>query len=81
MELKALDGTNLESVCRSYLSEQKIQPTMFIGKEYKPDEFSYYKIRSLTYDSSSKLLDEEFYLYGVDEYEKMFPWIKKKAVH
>lgn len=73
MELKALDGTNLEIVCRSYLSEQKIQPTMFIGKEYKPDEFSYYKIRSLTYDSSSKLLDEEFYLYGVDEYEKMFP--------
>ncbi|MGC2881693.1 DUF4365 domain-containing protein [Bacillus subtilis] len=73
MELKALDGTNLESVCKSYLSEQKRQPSMFIGKEYKPDEFSYYKLRSLTYDSSSKLLDEEFYLYGVDEYEKMFP--------
>ncbi|QWF73544.1 hypothetical protein KFF76_15000 [Bacillus subtilis] len=73
MELKALDGTSLENVCRSYLSEQKIQPIMYIGKEYKPDEFSYYKLRSLTYDSSSKLLDEEFYFYGVNKYEKMFP--------
>ncbi len=47
-ETKALDGTSLENVCRSYLSEQKIQPIMYIGKEYKPDEFSYYKLRSLT---------------------------------
>ncbi|GAA0135364.1 DUF4365 domain-containing protein [Paenibacillus sp. YSY-4.3] len=71
IELKSIEGTNIDKICRAFLNEQIHQPITLIeeGKALINNQFQTYNMRSLTYNPSKmdiqEVFEHDFFMYGV----------------
>lgn len=79
MELRALDESNLRTVCTRFFNEQKQQPHNLIESKNTSDStYSEYVLSSLTYDpnnfATSNMFEHDFFIYGKDDkYDFLIP--------
>ncbi|WP_233184923.1 DUF4365 domain-containing protein [Paenibacillus sonchi] len=72
IELRALEESNLRTVCIKFFNEQKQQPlTLVESKKSVEAPYREYIVRSLTYDpvkeSTNNMFEHDFFIYGKDE--------------
>lgn len=70
LELRPLEETTLNSVCRKFLDESKKQPPILLeNNPFKQDEFTNLRLTSLTFNplnkETSNIFDHDFTVYGV----------------
>ncbi|WP_223821880.1 hypothetical protein [Paenibacillus peoriae] len=71
IELRALEESDLRTVCVRFLNEQKEQPLNLIERDISKNvTYQEYELRSLTYNpdsqSTSNVYEHDFFLYGKD---------------
>ncbi|KJD42350.1 hypothetical protein, partial [Paenibacillus terrae] len=72
IELRALEESDLRTVCVRFLNEQKQQPLNLIERDISKNvPYPEYELRSLTYNpdnqSTSNVYEHDFFLYGKDD--------------
>lgn len=79
MLLRALEESDLKTVCVKFLYEQKQQPLALIESNRNTDSgYSEYILSSLTYDpintTTNNMFEHDFFVYGKDEtYDLLIP--------
>ncbi|MBP1905864.1 hypothetical protein J2Z32_002512 [Paenibacillus turicensis] len=70
IELRSIDNTNIDRICRLFLKEQKHQPLSLIEERpFLNNSFNTYNMRSLTIQPTlsnlSEIFKHDFFVYGV----------------
>lgn len=72
VELRPLEETNLDTVCRKFIDEREKQPLVLVEPSpLHSRDFETYNVTSLTFDpsepSTSNIFEHDFYIYGIYE--------------